>query len=112
MRSLPWWWAEVWIQGIGWVPVDPALAESDGVPVLPCVDGDVKDFYLGGLEGRHIAFSRGILDSGPLQTRPKLRIPDDRYTLQGSWEEVSGNIESYDSHWPIPRVTAHYELTE
>ena len=103
-----WWWAEVWMEGVGWIPIDPALGDGGDNIVLPGVDGEAADYYFGGLEGRHIAFSRGVLPSGPLQPEPELRIPDGIYTLQGAWEEVSGNLDSYKSFWPIPRVTASY----
>ena len=103
-----WWWAEVWIEGVGWVPIDPALGDAVDDILLPGVESEAAEYYFGSLEGRHIAFSRGILPSGPLQPDPELRIPDGKYTLQGSWEEVSGNLESYDSHWPVPRLTASY----
>jgi transglutaminase-like putative cysteine protease len=105
-QSRAWWWAEVWIQGLGWIPVDPAL--GDGALEFREVTDKAPDYYFGGLEGRHIAFSRGILAAGPLQPDPKLQIPEHIYTLQGAWEEVSGNLESYKSLWFPPRVTAAY----
>ncbi len=109
-NSRSWWWAEVWIQGLGWVPVDPALGDNAAGLLLPGSPGGEAspDFYFGGLEGRHVAFSRGILSAGPLQPSPEQHIPLQIYSLQGSWEEVSGNLESYRSHWPVPRVTAVY----
>jgi hypothetical protein len=102
-----WWWTEVWMQGIGWIPVDPAMGDS--ALRLPGTTGDMGAFYFGGLEGRHIAFSRGILPSGPLQPHPALRVPSAPYSLQGAWEEVSGNLQTYTSLWPVPRVTAAYQ---
>ena len=95
-----WWWAEVWVEGVGWVPIDPALGDGD--------DEDDAGFYFGGLDNRHIAFSRGILSENPLQPNPELKIPQSYYSLQDVWEEVSGNIESYKSSWPVPRITASY----
>lgn len=103
-----WWWAEVWMEGVGWIPVDPALGDGGDNIFLSGVDGEAADYYFGGLEGRHIAFSRGILPSKSLQPDPELRMPDEKYTLQGAWEEVSGNLVSYHSFWPVPRVTASY----
>ncbi len=95
-----WWWAEVWMEGVGWVPIDPALGDGDGE--------DDAGFYFGSLDNRHIAFSRGILSEKPLQPNPELKIPQSFYSLQDVWEEISGNIESYKSSWPTPRVTASY----
>jgi len=103
-----WWWAEIWIEGAGWVPVDPALGDGDGELMPEHGDTTPGKFYFGSLEGRHIAFSRGILSEKPLQPDPELRIPEQRYTLQKVWEEVSGNLLSYRSFWTVPRVTASY----
>ncbi len=106
--SRSWWWAEIWIEGVGWIPLDPALGDGGDDILLSGVEGDTSSYYFGGLEGRHIAFSRGVLLLKPLQPYPDLRIPDDKYTLQSVWEEVSGNLVSYKSYWPVPRITASY----
>ena len=95
-----WWWSEIWINGIGWIPVDSALGDS-GIKLA-----ESADYYFGALEGRHIAFSRGILSSSALQPEPRLRRAKEIYTLQGAYEELSGNLESYRSNWPVPEVTA------
>ncbi|MDF1566466.1 MAG: transglutaminase domain-containing protein [Spirochaetaceae bacterium] len=107
-KTQEWWWAEIWIQGLGWVPVDPAAGDGAGNFSTDFRDEDSGDAYFGGLDGRHIAFSRGRAESSPLQPHPELRIPDDFYSLQDVWEEVSGNLESYVSRWNVPRVTAVY----
>jgi len=90
--------------------VDPAL--GDGIPdFLPeNMDADPGTYYFGNLEGRHIAFSRGILPEKPLQPDPELQVPEQRYSLQKVWEEVSGNLLSYRSSWPVPRVTSSYQI--
>jgi len=99
-----WWWSEIWINGMGWIPVDSALGDS-GIK-LPEFEGNSADYYFGALEGRHIAFSRGILGSSALQPEPRLRRPEGFYSLQGAYEESSGNLESYRSEWLVPEVTA------
>ncbi|PIE04513.1 MAG: hypothetical protein CSA76_03805 [Spirochaetales bacterium] len=112
-ESRKWWWAEVWMEGVGWVPLDPALGDfADGIllPGGPSDKAEAAGYYFGGLEGRHIAFSRGIRPAGTQQPHPELRIPSGRYTLQELWEESSGNLESYMSFWPVPRVTASYPM--
>ena len=103
-EARPWWWSEVWINGIGWIPIDSALGDS-GIE-LPGIEGEPADYYFGALEGRHIAFSRGILDSSALQPEPRLRRAEGFYTLQGAYEEPSGNLASYRSEWFVPEVTA------
>ena len=110
--SRRWWWAEIWIQGLGWAPVDAALGDSaDGIRLPGGPDEqEAADFYFGGLEGRHIAFSRGIEPAEQLQPSSELRIPQEFYTLQENWEELSGNLTSYQSSWPVPRLTAVYDV--
>lgn len=89
-----WWWAEIWIEGLGWVPLDPAL-------------DDISDkSYFGTLDDRHIAFSRGILKGGALQPSTLINTPDTFYSLQEVWEEVSGNLAAYRSRWLPPRITS------
>jgi len=102
----PWWWSEIWINGLGWIPVDPALGDSAKDIKVAEFEENPADYYFGALEGRHIAFSRGILDSSALQPEPRLQRPDVVYTLQGAYEELSGNLESYRSDWPIPEITS------
>ena len=103
LSTRPWWWSEIWINGIGWVPVDSALGDSS--IKLVELEENPADYYFGALEGRHIAFSRGILNSSALQPNPRLRRKEEIFTLQGVYEELSGNLESYRSNWPVPEVT-------
>jgi len=102
LSTKTWWWSEIWINGIGWIPVDSALGDSD----IRLVEENPVDYYFGALEGRHIAFSRGILSSSALQPEPRLRQSKEVYTLQGSYEELSGNLRNYQSNWPAPEVTS------
>ena len=107
-RGTAWWWAEIWIEGLGWIPVDPAL--GDGAPGFSA-DTDVskenlREAYFGALDAAHIAFSRGILGGEPLQPSPVINTPDAFYSLQEVWEEASGNLSAYRSLWPLPRVTS------
>ncbi len=118
-NSRKWWWAEVWIEGLGWVPVDPALGDgaaenfAKSHDEAPEVSEETEiqspaDFYFGGLDNHHIAFSRGIRSSGPTQPSSRPAIPSDHYSLQGAYEEATGNLMSYESLWPVPRPTAVY----
>lgn len=109
--SRKWWWAEIWIEGLGWVPVDPALGDG-AVEVPGAFDGSevesAAEFYFGGLDNHHVAFSRGVRSAGPTQPDSRLTIPPDYYSLQGAYEEAAGNLASYRSAWFVPRSTAVY----
>lgn len=97
---LHWFWAEFWVEGLGWVPVDPALGDGDS--------DTSKEYYFAGLDERHIAFSRGIHASEALQPDTEIRIPNNFYSLQNIWEEAWGNLHSYSSVWTLPRITGFY----
>ena len=94
--SRQWWWSEFWLEGLGWVPVDPAL-------------GETESDYFGRLDEKHIAFSRGILNSVPLQPYTEFKEPQNFYSLQDIYEEISGNLHSYLSYWPVPEVLSLYQ---
>ena len=57
------WWAEFYVNGFGWVPVDPALAS--GIPFDTGV-ADRGRWYFGNLDAYHIAFSRGYQTQAPM----------------------------------------------
>ncbi|OQX29867.1 MAG: hypothetical protein B0D92_01480 [Spirochaeta sp. LUC14_002_19_P3] len=104
-KTRRWWWTEFWIEGFGWVPADPALGDmepDDGWTrkVKPA------EYYFGGLDERHIAFSRGLMVSKPAQPAANYKTPGSFYSLQEVWEEVSGNLHSYKSFWTVPQIAA------
>ncbi len=107
-KSRRWRWAEIWIEGLGWVPVDPACGDLAPYPSWLAAIDNPKEYYFGGLDERHIAFSRGIMETAVQQPGSESRIPPVIYSLQGIWEEVSGNLHAYTSDWPVPWVTAVY----
>ena len=93
--SQHWWWAEFWQEGLGWIPVDPAL-------------GDTGTDSFGKLDENHIAFSRGISASTPLQPHTITRESHNQYSLQEIYEEIAGNLHSYLCSWPVPEVISMY----
>ncbi len=107
-ESRRWWWAEIWIEGLGWVPVDPACGDLAPYPAWLATIDNPKEYYFGGLDERHIAFSRGIAKSVVHQPGSESRIPSEPYSLQEIWEEISGNLHAYTSEWSTPWVTAMY----
>ena len=52
------WWAEIYLENFGWVPVDVALAAGLNFN-LPSEIENPREFYFGNLDLHHIAFSRG-----------------------------------------------------
>jgi hypothetical protein len=91
-------WAEFWIDGFGWVPLDPAL----GAGIAP--EGfnpreDSASWYFGNMDNQRIAFSRGQTLLSQMDPRGRTVTRDREYALQNLWEEAVGGIESYSSLW-------------
>ena len=99
------WWAEFYLNGFGWVPVDLALAS--GVPFDTGVP-DKARWYFGNLDAYHIAFSRGFQNQAPMlpggRTAERIRS----YAFSSIWEEATVSIERYSSLWRLPKVIGVY----
>jgi len=105
-QTLRHYWAEFWIDGFGWLPVDPAM----GAGTIKLIDNqrfddetegghDFANFYFGNLDNQRIAFSRGELVLSQIESRGRLVSRPQSYSLQNIWEESAGGLESYSSLW-------------
>ena len=100
-------WAEFWLDGFGWVPLDPAL----GAGIAP-QDFNLREdhgkYYFGNLDNQRITFSRGehLISQMAPKGRTALRSRD--YSLQNLWEEAVGGLESYSSFWSDVTITGMY----
>ncbi|EPF28587.1 hypothetical protein DWB79_07545 [Treponema medium] len=99
------WWAEFYINGFGWVPVDPALAS--GIPFDTGV-ADKGRWYFGNLDAYHIAFSRGYQTQAPMLPNGKTTEKVRSYAFRSIWEEATPNISGYSALWRIPKITGVY----
>ena len=99
------WWAEFYVHGFGWVPVDPALAS--GIPFDTGV-ADRGRWYFGNLDAYHIAFSRGYQTQAPMLPNGKTTERIRSYAFRSIWEEATPNISGYSVLWRIPRITGVY----
>jgi hypothetical protein len=104
-------WVEFWIDDFGWIPVDPAL----GAGVTPAsFDESFKlregheEYYFGNIDNQHLAFSHGETTLSQIDARGRATSRELNYALQNIWEEVSGGIEAYSSHWSDVNVTGAY----
>ena len=98
------WWAEFYLEGFGWVPADPGLAQ--GLPFR--LRDDAREWYFGNLDASHIAFSRGWVDQKPMTSKGRIVYKPRSFAFQPVWEESGGNIKSYTSFWADPKVTGIY----
>ncbi|MDR0411631.1 MAG: IPT/TIG domain-containing protein [Treponema sp.] len=100
-------WAEFWIEGLGWVPVDMGL----GAGLAPkdfSLPQDVRTWYFGNIDSQRIAFSRGQNPLSPMDPRGRQTSHNPDYALQDFWEEAVGDIQSYSSLWSGIIVTGVY----
>jgi transglutaminase-like putative cysteine protease len=100
-------WAEFWINGFGWVPVDPALG-AGAAPASFSLREDRADWYFGNLDNQRIAFSRGQTLLSPMDVRGRAAYRTREYALQNLWEEAVGGLESYSSLWGDITITGTY----
>ena len=100
-------WAEFWIDGFGWIPVDPAMGAA-AVPASFQFREDRASYYFGNIDSQRIAFSRGQAVLSQMDSRGKGISHVRSYALQNLWEEVVGGLESYSSLWGDITVTGVY----
>jgi len=116
-------WAEFWIDGFGWLPVDPAM----GAGIIPAAAGvgamqgalhvpedvitgrDLANYYFGNMDNQRIAFSRGELVLSQIENRGRMVSHKHSYSLQNVWEEAAGGLETYSSLWGDITITGIYQ---
>jgi transglutaminase-like putative cysteine protease len=100
-------WAEFWIDGFGWVPVDPAMG-ADAVPAGFGGRADAAEYFFGNLDSQRVAFSRGQAELSPMDPRGRTVGRERGYALQTLWEEAVGGLDEYSSLWSDLTVTGVY----
>jgi transglutaminase-like putative cysteine protease len=100
-------WVEVYLYGLGWVPLDPVLG-SGASPQGVRAPWEERARYFGGLDDRHIAFSRGLSVLAPLSPEGRRVSRERRWSFQSFYEESRGALKSYSSNWADAEVTGMY----
>jgi transglutaminase-like putative cysteine protease len=100
-------WAEFWIEGLGWVPLDPALG-AGAAPESFKLRADRESYYFGNLDNQRIAFSRGEAALSQMDPQGRVTIRDREYALQNLWEEAVAGLESYSSLWSDVTINGIY----
>ncbi|MDR1972485.1 MAG: transcription factor [Treponema sp.] len=106
-EALRHYWAEFWIDGFGWVPLDPALG-AGAAPEGFSLRDDATSWYFGNLDNQRIAFSRGQTILSQMDPRGRTVSRNRDYALQNLWEEAVGGLESYSSLWGDINITGTY----
>jgi transglutaminase-like putative cysteine protease len=100
-------WAVFWIEGFGWIPLDPALG-AGAAPASFNLRSDREKYYFGSLDNQRITFSRGQTQLSQMESRGRLAVRNRDYALQTLWEEAVGGIESYSSLWSDVTINGVY----
>jgi transglutaminase-like putative cysteine protease len=100
-------WAEFWIDGFGWIPVDPALG-AGAAPEYFELPEDTAAYYFGNIDSQRIIFSRGELNHTALDPRGRRTKQAHEYALQNYWEEATGDLEAYSSFWSDIQIVGIY----
>lgn len=101
------WWAEIYFQGIGWIPVDLSMACGMEYELYKEPENRAA-FYFGNMDNQHIAISKGWSDVKPAIANNKTVCLYKTYGLQGIWEESTSDVTSYSSFWADPIVLGIY----
>ncbi|MFW6289222.1 MAG: transglutaminase domain-containing protein, partial [Spirochaetota bacterium] len=105
--AYPHFWAEFFVTGIGWIPVDPALGDGAFPAGFP-VPENPRSFYFANLDNRRVAFSRGYDAREPTFLDGVSREPRDPYTLQRSFATAGARIASFELSWHTPQVIGQF----
>ncbi len=100
-------WAEFYLEQLGWVPVDPALADGLKFGDFPRVLNPAS-YYFGNMDNQHIIFSRGLAVLKPMDPRASVVTRRDAPGLQTIHEEYSGGITGYTARWTELEVLGIY----
>lgn len=110
LNSLPHHWVELFLQGFGWFPADPALADGmfGGEVRGPREETAPEEFYFGNLDGRRIAFSYGTLSTPSMEMESEPRLPESEYARMQTFEESTPEVGDYESDWLVPELIGSY----
>jgi hypothetical protein len=106
-QAAPHFWAEFWLDGIGWIPVDPVLG-SGIAPAAFKLREDYADYYFGNIDNARIVFSHGETALSQMDVRGRIATRERAYSFQNVWEESSDGLESYSTYWSDITITGVY----
>jgi hypothetical protein len=99
-------WAMFWVDGIGWIPVDPALGSISASEPSNNLQG--AQYYFGNLDNSHIAFSQGEINLTQMEAHGRTTKHDRSYSTQNIWEESGDGIEAFSTNWSDITITGVY----
>jgi len=100
-------WAEFYIETVGWIPVDPILGEGKIRVNIP-LEVDPYTYFFGNLDFNHLALSKGLIDLNQMSPQGRAVMRTDIPSLQVIHEEATGALASYNAYWSDLEVLGIY----
>ncbi len=102
-------WDELYVATVGWVPVDPFLADDPALaPAGDSSRGDPRAYYFGNLDNRHITLTRGVAAVNQMNPAATTRSHEDLPYLLNVYEETVGALTGYTTTFEDLSVTGTY----
>ena len=100
-------WAEFYLENVGWIPVDAYLGEGKlRAPLAPEIDP--TSYYFGNLDFSHLTLSKGMIQLNQMDPQGRVVRRADIPSLQSLHEEATGGLESYSAYWTDIEVLGIY----
>ena len=101
------WWAEFYLDTVGWIPVDPAMGAGLMCKIFQPQENP-RNYYFGNLDSQHVTFSRDINNIKSSLGTGKKVYRSRTYAVQSVWEEASDETLQYSSYWAPVQVLGVY----
>ncbi len=107
LKSSRHFWAEFYLEKMGWIPVDCLLAEGK-IRVSLSPEINPRTYYFGSLDFSHITFSKGLINLNQMDPDGRTVRRRDIPSMQVFHEEATGNLFSYSAYWSDIEVLGIY----
>ena len=104
----PHYWAEFYLEKIGWIPVDPLLGDGLRFGDFPPAGAAVKSYYFGSMDNRHVALDAGLPALKQMNPNGRAVRLEDQVGFQPLHEESVGNLRAYSSNWSEIEILGVY----
>ncbi len=105
--AVPHFWAEFYLDGYGWVPVDPSLGDRARPGGFVPAE-NAASYYFGNMDNRHIAFSYGLVQARRVSPHGRTIEQPEIHSLQTIYAEAVGDLKSYTGTWNNLQVVGIY----